>query len=227
MRDARKCFERQCHRGTLQGGAQVAKPIRVAVLVSGSGTNLQSIIDAAEAGKIDARVVLVFSNKRDAQALERARKHRIPAEVLEAGSLAREEFDRQAIQIIDRAAPDLVVQAGYMRIVSKPFVEHYFDRLINIHPALLPAFPGMHAQKQALDFGARVTGCTTHFVRVEVDAGPIILQEAVPVRDDDTVETLAARILAEEHKVLTRTVQLFAEGRLKVEGRKVRILAAG
>jgi phosphoribosylglycinamide formyltransferase-1 len=206
------------------GGAQVARPIRVAVLVSGSGTNLQSIIDAAQAGKLDARVVLVFSNKPEAAALARARKHQIPTAALEPGGLSREEYDRQAIAIIDKSAPDLVVQAGYMRIVTKAFVDHYFDRLINIHPALLPSFPGMHAQRQALAHGAKFTGCTTHFVREEVDGGPIILQEAVEVHDGDTEETLSARILAKEHELLPRTIQLFAEGRLKVEGRKVRIL---
>ena len=201
-------------------------PIRVAVLVSGSGTNLQSVIDHAEAGKIDAKVVLVFSNKRDAMALERARRHKIPTEVLEAGSLSREAYDRQAIALIDRHAPDLLVHAGYMRIVSKVFVDHYPDRIINIHPALLPAFPGMHAQQQALDYGAKVTGCTTHFVRVEVDAGPIILQEAVRIEEGETVEALTARILEKEHAILPATIQLFAEGRLKVDGRKVQILPA-
>ena len=202
----------------------MAKPIRVAVLVSGSGTNLQAVIDAAEAKRIVATVVLVFSNRPDAAALERARKHKIPTEVLEGGKLAREEYDKAAIAIIDRHAPDLVVQAGYMRIVSKVFVEHYWNRLVNIHPALLPAFPGLHAQQQAIDHGVRTAGCTTHFVRVEVDGGPIILQESVPVEHDDTVETLTARILAKEHELLPRTIQLFAEGRLKVEGRKVAIL---
>jgi phosphoribosylglycinamide formyltransferase 1 len=204
----------------------LGKPLRVAVLVSGSGTNLQAILDAAEAKKIDATVVLVFSNKPDALALDRARKHKVPTEVLEAGKLTREEYDAKAIAIIDRYAPELLVHAGYMRIVSKPFVEHYWNRLINIHPALLPAFPGLHAQQQALDHGVRWAGCTTHFVRVEVDGGPIILQESVPVEHDDTVETLTARILAKEHELLPRTIQLFAEGRLKVEGRKVRILPA-
>ncbi len=146
--------------------------------------------------------------------------------MLEAGSLTREQFDAQAIRIIDKHTPDLLVHAGYLRIVSKAFVDHYFDRLINIHPALLPAFPGMHAQEQALAHGVRVSGCTTHFVRVEVDGGPIILQEAVRVLPDDTVESLTARILEQEHKILPQTVQLFAEGRLKVEGRKVRVLPA-
>jgi phosphoribosylglycinamide formyltransferase 1 len=206
------------------GEGRLATPIRVAVLVSGTGTNLQAILDASKARKIDASVVVVFSNHKDAPALERARKANVPAEALEAGSMQREDYDRKAMAIIDRYKPDLVVQAGYMRIVSKLFVDHYFDRLINIHPALLPAFPGLHAQQQALDAKVKRTGCTTHFVRVEVDEGPIILQESVEVRPDDTAETLTARILEKEHEVLPRTIQLFAEGRLKVEGRKVRIL---
>lgn len=202
----------------------MARPVRVAVLASGSGTNLQSIIDQVEAGTLDAKVVVVFSNKGEAFALERAKKHGLATEVLEQGSMTRDEYDQQAARIIDRHAPDLLVFAGYMRIVTKAFVDHYPDRIINIHPALLPAFPGLHAQQQALDFGVKVSGCTTHFVRSEVDAGPIILQEAVRVEDGDTVESLTARILEEEHKILPRSVQLFAEGRLKVEGRKVRIL---
>lgn len=202
------------------------RPIRLAVLVSGSGTNLQAIIDACEAKKIDATVALVFSNKPGALALERARKHKIPTESLEGGKLSREEYDRQAIAIIDRYSPDLLVQAGYMRIVSKVFVEHYWNRDINIHPALLPAFPGMHAQQQALDHGVRVAGCTTHFVREEVDGGPIILQGSVEVRPDDTIDSLTARVLEKEHELLPQTIQLFAEGRLKVEGRKVHILPA-
>lgn len=202
----------------------MVKPIRVAVLVSGSGTNLQAILDACANGKVRGSVVVVFSNRADAPALDRARKAKVPAESLEAGSLEREAFDRKAIAVIDRYRPDVVVQAGYMRIVSKVFVDHYFDRLINIHPALLPAFPGLHAQQQAIDAGVRVSGCTTHFVRVEVDAGPIILQEAVEVKAGDSVETLTARILEREHEVLPKTIELFAEGRLKVEGRNVRIL---
>lgn len=204
----------------------MAKPIRLAVLVSGSGTNLQAIIDACEAKQVDATVAVVFSNKPDAPALERARKHKIAAESLDPGKLPREEYDRKAIAIVDRYAPDLVVQAGYMRIVSKAFVEHYWNRLINIHPALLPAFPGLHAQQQAIEHGVKVAGCTTHFVREEVDGGPIILQASVEVRHDDTVESLTARVLEKEHELLPKTIQLFAEGRLKVEGRKVRILPA-
>ncbi|HKZ60436.1 MAG TPA: phosphoribosylglycinamide formyltransferase [Candidatus Thermoplasmatota archaeon] len=202
----------------------MVRPIRVAVLVSGSGTNLQAILDAVEAGTIDAKVVVVFSNKRGAHALARAAKHKVPCEVLEADSKDREAYDREAAALIAKYGPDLLVFAGYMRVVTKAFIERFPDRIINIHPALLPAFPGMHAQAQALEFGVKVTGCTTHFVRAEVDAGPIILQAGVPVEEGDTVEALTARILVEEHKILPRTIQLFAEGRLKVEGRKVMIL---
>ena len=204
----------------------MARPIRVAVLVSGSGTNLQAILDAVEAGTIDAKVVVVFSNKRGAHALARAAKHKVPCEVLEADSKDREAYDREAAALIAKYGPDLLVFAGYMRVVTKAFIERFPDRIINIHPALLPAFPGMHAQAQALEFGVKVTGCTTHFVRAQVDAGPIIMQKAVEVRDGDTEETLTERILEAEHELLPKTVQLFAQKRLRVEGRRVRILAA-
>ena len=202
----------------------MAREIRLAVLASGSGTNLQSILDGIEAGSLDARVVVVFANKADAYALERAKQHGIKTEVLDAGTMEREAFDRQAIRVIDSYRPDLLVFAGYMRIVTPAFVHHYPDRIINIHPALLPSFPGTHAQFQALNYGAKVTGCTTHFVRAEVDAGPIILQEWVRVEPEDTVESLTARILEKEHEILPKSIQLFAEGRLKIEGRRVRVL---
>ncbi len=207
-----------------QEAVRVVRPIRVAVLASGSGTNLQAILDAVDARTLDAEVVLVFSDKREAHALARAAKAGVPTEVSGATSKDREAYDRQASALILKYTPDVLVFAGYMRIVTKAFVERFPDRIINIHPALLPAFPGMHAQRQALDAGVKVTGCTTHFVRAEVDAGPIILQACVPVEEGDTEATLAARILGEEHKLLPRTVQLFAEGRLKVEGRRVRVL---
>ncbi len=203
---------------------RAAKRLRVAVLVSGSGTNLQSVLDHCAAGTLDAEVVLVFSNKRGATALERARRHGVPTEVLESSGMAREEYDARAAAIIDGYGPELLVLAGYMRIVTPAFIDHYPDRIINIHPALLPSFPGVHAQKQALDSGVRVTGCTTHFVRAEVDAGPVILQEAVPVEAGDTEETLTRRILDREHELLPRSIQLFAEGRLRVDGRHVHVL---
>lgn len=202
----------------------MAREIRLAVLASGSGTNLQSIIQGIDAGKLDARIVLVFANKADAYVLERSKKHGIKTEVLDAGTMEREAYDRQAMRVIDAYHPDLLVFAGYMRIVTPAFVHHYPDRIINIHPALLPSFPGTHAQFQALNYGAKVTGCTTHFVRAEVDAGPIILQEWVRVDPDDTVESLTARILEKEHEILPKSIQLFAEGRLKIEGRRVRVL---
>lgn len=208
------------------GGPLLAREIRLAVLVSGSGTNLQSIIDNIASGKLDAHIVLVFSNKKDAPALERARNHGLKIETLEADSSDREVYDRQAMRIIDALKPELLVFAGYMRIVTPAFVNHYPDRIINIHPALLPSFPGTHAQMQALHYGVRLTGCTTHFVRAEVDAGPVIMQEAVRVEEGDTEETLTARILEKEHQILPASIQLFAEGRLKIEGRRVRILPA-
>jgi phosphoribosylglycinamide formyltransferase-1 len=205
---------------------RAAKRLRVAVLVSGSGTNLQSVLDHCAAGTVEAEVVLVFANKRGATALERARRHGVPTEVLESSGMAREEYDARAAAVIDRYSPELLVLAGYMRILTSALIDHYPDRIINIHPALLPSFPGLRAQKQALDSGVRVTGCTTHFVRAEVDAGPVILQEAVPVEPGDTEETLTRRILEREHELLPRSIQLFAEGRLKVEGRHVHVLPA-
>jgi phosphoribosylglycinamide formyltransferase-1 len=204
----------------------MAREIRIAVLASGSGTNLQSLIDGIGEGTVDARIVLLFSNQPDAYALQRARQHGVKTEVLDAGTMEREAYDRQVMRILDAQRPDLLVFAGYMRIVTPAFINHYPDRIINIHPALLPAFPGTHAQFQALNYGVKVTGCTTHFVRAEVDAGPVILQEAVRIEPDDTVESLTARILEKEHEILPKSVQLFAEGRLKIEGRRVHIQPA-
>lgn len=198
--------------------------IRVGVLASGRGTDLQSIIDASGSGKIDADVVVVISDKKDAYALERARKHNIPAYFVDPSKKSREEHEREIDEILRKYEVDLVVGAGYMRIFSPWFVKRWYGKLINIHPALLPSFRGVNGQGKALEYGVKITGCTTHFVDEEVDHGPIILQAAVKVKDNDTRETLAARILEVEHQILPRTIQLFAEGRLKIEGRRVKIL---
>lgn len=200
------------------------KRIRVGVLASGRGTNLQSIIDHSEAGKIDADVVVVISDNKDAYALERARKHGIPAYFVDPSGKSREEHEKEIDEILRDHDVDLVVGAGYMRILSPWFIKRWYGRIINIHPALLPSFKGTDGQGDALRYGVKITGCTTHFMDEKVDHGPIILQAAVKVRDDDTRETLAERILKVEHQILPRTIQLFAEGRLKIEGRKVRIL---
>ena len=200
------------------------KRIRVGVLASGRGTNLQSIIDHSESGRIDADVVVVISDKRDAYALERARKHGIPAYFVDPEGKSREEHEREIDKILREHNVDLVVGAGYMRILSPWFIRRWYGKIINIHPALLPSFKGTDGQGDALRYGVKITGCTTHFMDEEVDHGPIILQAAVIVKDDDTRESLAERILKVEHQLLPRTIQLFAEGRLKIEGRKVRIL---
>lgn len=196
--------------------------IRVGVLISGSGTNLQAIIDRSLEGALDADVVCVISNKGDAFGLERARKHGIPAFHLDTRQFSgREAFDAAVVAILQEHCVDLVVLAGFMRIVTPVLLNVFPNRVMNIHPALLPSFPGIDAQKQALDYGAKVSGCTVHFVDCGMDTGPIIMQTVVPVREDDTVESLCTRIHHEEHKLYPAAIQLFAEGRLRVEGRKV------
>lgn len=198
--------------------------LRVGVLVSGSGTNLQSIIDTMESRKINAEIAVVISDKQDAYALERARRHSIPAVYLEPKGKKKEDYDKEIINTVMKYGVDLIVLAGYMRVLTPAFVRRYYGRIINIHPALLPSFPGVNAQKQAFEHGVNVSGCTVHFVDEGVDTGPIIIQKAVYVKEGDTVETLKKRILKEEHKILPAAIQLFAEGRICVEGRKVKIL---
>jgi phosphoribosylglycinamide formyltransferase-1 len=200
------------------------EPLRLGVLASGRGSNLQAILEAVEANELPAVVAVVVSDRKDAPALERARRHRVEAVFLDpAAHPDREAFDRAVLAVLGRHRVELVCLAGYMRIVTPAFVRALWGRLINIHPALLPAFPGLHAQRQALEHGVKVSGATVHFVDEGVDTGPIICQAAVPVREDDTEETLSARILAEEHRLYPRAIRLFAEGRLRIEGRRVRV----
>jgi len=206
-------------------------PLRVAVLASGRGSNLQSIIDGIEAGQVQAQIVAVISNKRDAVALERARKHGIKDLFVDPKPFAgrpdsREAYDRSLLEVLQQHNVELVLLAGYMKIVTAVLVNAYANRMMNIHPSLLPSFPGLDVQKKAIDWGCKLAGCTVHFVTEGVDEGPIIIQAAVPILDDDTPDTLAARILVQEHKIYPRAVQLFAEGRLRVEGRCVFINAA-
>ena len=198
---------------------------RIAVLASGGGSNLQAIIDNVESGYIpDADVVVVISDKSDAFSLERARKAGIEALHINPGEYAsRADYDSKVIEELKARRVDLVLLAGYMRIMSPVFVESYPNRIMNIHPALLPSFPGMHGQKDALDWGVKVSGATVHFVDEEVDHGPIIIQAAVPVLEDDSVESLAARILNKEHVIYPEAVKLFCEGRLKVQDRGVEV----
>jgi phosphoribosylglycinamide formyltransferase-1 len=201
-------------------------PLRVAVLASGRGSNLQAIIDAIEAGQVQAQIVAVISNKKDAAALERARKHGLKDLFVDPKPFAgrpdsREAYDRSLLEILQQHEVELVLLAGYMKIVTAVLVNAYANRMMNIHPSLLPSFPGLDVQKKAIDWGCKLAGCTVHFVTEGVDEGPIIIQAAVPILDDDTPETLAASILVQEHKIYPRAVQLFAEGRLRVDGRRV------
>jgi phosphoribosylglycinamide formyltransferase-1 len=196
----------------------------IAVLISGSGSNLQSIIDASERGDIPCRVGIVISNKADAYGLVRAKKHGIPTEVVAHKEFAtREDFDARLVEVIRGSGVDLVCLAGFMRILTPVFVRAFPNRILNIHPALLPSFPGTHGPGQALAYGVRFSGCTVHFLDEGVDTGPIIVQAIVPVYDDDTEDTLAARILVQEHLIYPMAIRLFFSGRLAVEGRKVKI----
>jgi phosphoribosylglycinamide formyltransferase-1 len=201
------------------------EPIRLGVLASGRGSNLQAIIDAIEAGRLAARLAAVISDRPDAQALDRARSHGTKAVFVDPKAYpGREAFDRALLQALEEHRVELVCLAGFMRILSPVVIRAFRGRIMNIHPALLPAFPGLHAQRQALEHGVKVAGATVHFVDDGVDTGPIILQAAVPVREDDTEDTLSARILAEEHQLYPSAIQLFGEGRLSIVGRRVRIL---
>ncbi len=199
------------------------KNVKIGVLVSGRGSNLQAIIDNIEQGTLSAEVVVVISDQAEAFALERARKHGIPAVHVSAKGFKgrREEYDALLVAELRKHTVDLVVLAGFMRIITKTLVSAFPHRIMNIHPALLPSFPGLHVQKAAIEHGVKFSGCTVHLVDEGMDTGPIIIQAVVPVLDNDTEDTLAARILAQEHKIFSRAIQLFAEGRLKVRGRRV------
>lgn len=196
--------------------------LRLGVLASGRGSNLQAIIDACEAGRIDAVVAIVMSDVADAYALERARKHGIEAVFIDR-SLHRtsEAFEATILDLLRKREVELVCLAGFMRLLSPHFIREYRNSIMNIHPALLPAFPGLHAQRQTVQYGSKLSGCTVHFVDEGVDTGPIIIQAVVPVLDDDTEEALSTRILAYEHCIYPRAIQLFAEGRLEIRGRRV------
>lgn len=198
--------------------------IKTGVLVSGSGSNLQAIIDAIEAKRLDASVSVVISNNPKAFALERAKKHGIPAEVILKDSFpSREDYDREVVRILRSYGVELVVLAGFMRLISKAMLEAFPMRIINIHPSLLPSFPGLEVQKKAIEHGVKFSGCTVHFVDEGLDSGPIIIQAVVPVLDDDTAESLSKRILAEEHRIYSQAIQLISEGRLEVHGRRVTV----
>ena len=196
--------------------------INLSVLVSGNGTNLQAIIDSIEAKGLDANIKIVISNNANAYAIERAKKYHIPIFIIQDNKFpTREDCDKHLVEILKSHSIDLVALAGFMRLLTPVFIKSFPMKIMNIHPALFPAFPGLHVQKKAVEYGVRFSGCTVHFVDEGVDTGPIIIQAVVPVYDDDTEETLAKRILKEEHRVYPQAIQFFAQGRLDIKGRKV------
>ncbi|MDW8103915.1 MAG: phosphoribosylglycinamide formyltransferase [Armatimonadota bacterium] len=205
--------------------------IRIAILVSGHGrgSNMAALIDACERGEIDGQVVLVIGTRGEAPALQRAAEKGVPTCVISPRGLDDEQYARRLLQALEEAQVDLVCLAGYMRLLPAPVVRAYAGRVMNIHPALLPLFGGKgmygeHVHRAVLESGMKVSGCTVHFVDEHYDTGPIILQRCVPVEEDDTWESLAARVLEQEHQAYVQAVKLFAEGRLRLEGRRVRIL---
>ncbi|HEX9137474.1 MAG TPA: phosphoribosylglycinamide formyltransferase [Nitrospirota bacterium] len=205
------------------------KKAQIAVLVSGRGSNLQAIIDNIEKGLLPAELAVVISDQTDAYALERARAHNIPAVLVSAKGYKnkREEYDALLVKELRERNVDLVCLAGFMRIITPVLIRAFPSRILNIHPSLLPAFPGLHVQKKALNHGVKFSGCTVHFVDEGMDTGPIIIQAVVPILDSDTEDSLSERILNQEHKIYSRAIQLFAEGRLKVEGRRVLVSNGG
>ncbi len=203
------------------------KKLRIAVLASTRGTDMQAIINEIEAGRLNAEIVCVISNKKDAYALERAKKHGIEAIFLDPKNKSPEEYDLEILKELEKRNVDLILLIGYNRYVTKVLLDKYKYRIMNIHPSLLPAFPGWDKEvhKAVLEYGCKITGCTLHFVDENLDAGPIILQKAVEVDDNDTVETLKEKVQKAEQEIIIKGIKLFMEGKLKVEGRKVKILS--
>jgi len=197
---------------------------RIGVLLSGRGSNFEALADSIAAGRIpNAEIAIVISNREDAPGIEKARSRGIPAKAIPSKGLEREAYDRQVAAELAEAKVDLICLAGYMRLLSPYFIAAFPDRILNIHPSLLPSFPGLEAQRQALEHGVKIAGCTVHFVDESLDAGPIILQASVAVRNDDTEATLSERILREEHRIYSEAVRIVLEGRYRIEGRRVLI----
>lgn len=194
---------------------------RLGILLSGRGSNFEAIADNVAAGTIAAEIAVVISNRPEARGLEAARQRGLPAVSIPSKGLDRSIYDGMLVEELKRHAVDLVCLAGYMRLLSAGFIREFPGRVLNIHPSLLPSFPGLDAQHQALEHGVKVTGCTVHFVDEYLDAGPILVQAAVPVLDDDTVETLSARILKEEHCIYSQAIRMVLGGTLRIEGRRV------
>jgi phosphoribosylglycinamide formyltransferase-1 len=201
------------------------KKVRIGILVSGRGSNLQAIIDNIGSGKLSAEVAVVISDQAGAYSLERAQKHHIPAIHISAKGYKgkRDEYDALLVTELQKHGAELVCLAGFMRIITPTLLKAFPNRVLNIHPALLPAFPGLHVQKAALEHGVKFSGCTVHFVDAGMDTGPIIIQAVVPILDSDTEDSLSARILTQEHRIYSRAIQLYAEGKLKIEGRRVTV----
>ena len=196
--------------------------MRLAVLLSGRGSNFQAIHDAIQSRTLDAQIVCVLSNRPDAPGIERARRYGYDAHVLDHKTFANRAAHEEAVlRVLEAAQPDYIALAGYMRLLSAPFIERWRNRILNIHPSLLPAFPGVDAQEQALAYGVKVSGCTVHFVDEHLDAGPILVQRAVPVLEDDTAETLSARILEQEHAAYVEALVKLAGGSHRIDGRRV------
>jgi phosphoribosylglycinamide formyltransferase 1 len=195
---------------------------RIGVLLSGRGSNFEALADSVEAGRIpNAEIVIVISNRENAPGIEKARARGIAAQVIPSRGLEREPYDKLVIAALEEKEVGLICLAGYMRLLSPAFVAAFRNRILNIHPSLLPAFPGLESHRQAIEHGAKFSGCTVHFVDENLDAGPIILQAAVPILDDDTPETLSERVLKEEHRIYTEAVRIVLEGRYRMDGRRV------
>ena len=197
--------------------------MRLGILISGRGSNFEAISNQIAQRKLDAEIAIVISNRASAPGLEIARQRGIPMRVIPSQGLEREAYDKLLIDELRTHEVELVCLAGFMRLLSADFVRAFPNRVLNIHPSLLPAFPGLDAQGQALDHGVKITGCTVHFVDEFLDSGPILVQAAVPVLDDDTVEALSARILKQEHLIYPKAIQYMADGRITIDGRRVRI----
>lgn len=199
----------------------MVKTQRLGILLSGRGSNFMAIADNVAAGRIPAEIAIVISNRPNAPGLEEAERRGLPTRMIPSKGLEREQYDRQVVEVLQEKQVDLVCLAGFMRLLSPYFVSAFPNRILNIHPSLLPAFPGLDAQRQALEYGVKMTGCTVHFVDENLDAGPVVIQSAVSVVDDDTPETLSARILKEEHRIYSEAINIVLSGGWRIEGRRV------